>query len=360
MRRLLILYLWLIPLISSGQDPRLSFFNEQEGPDLQDLFADSTLIADLVDLKAEIRMGMLDLSDERVSVIRKLNASQIPVVAWLLLPKEKGYWFHSGNVEEAFERYYEVKQWAVKNNLTFSGIGIDLELDMNDIELFENNKFGLFRKVIGRLYSDRKFEESKERYNELIQTIRNDGFSIESYYVPMIRYETERGRTGLQQATGFMDLETDKDIPMLYTSFIGNAYGTLKVLAIDEGLKYVAIGSTGGGFDPTLPSMTWEDLAYDLRLASRVADEIHIFCLEASVEKGFIKRLKEFDFSVDIEEYPEQEKAVHSLVTNVMIISALLSNPTLLFIGVITVLVLLSIGMIKLIGFIRKSIHKHK
>ena len=337
MKQLLFLCAFFLCQMSFAEKPKLSFFNEQEGKELQKLFSDTSLISNLKKLHAEIRMGMLDLSEERIEVLKKLNQAGVPVVAWLLLPKEKGYWFHSGNSKEAFDRYYEIKKWAEDHEIKFSGIGIDLELDMNEIELFKTNKLKLFGRVVGRLYDKEEFLEAKKEYEKLIDVIRKDGFSIESYYIPFIRYETEKGQTALQQASRFMDLQTDKDIPMLYTSFMGNPYGVLKELAISENLQYVAIGSTGGGFDPSMPSMTWGDLAYDLRLVSKTAKEIHIFCLEASVQKGFIPKLIDFNYDVPVEPHPEQIKKVESLKNSVMRISTILSYPTITIFGVVLV-----------------------
>ena len=248
--------------LAIAQRPTISFFNEQEGKDLQILFSDTTLIPSLQRMNTQIRMGMLDLSPQRVAVLQQLNEAKIPVIAWLLLPKEEGYWFHSGNAERAFERYQEVKKWAQNNDIQFDGIGIDIEFDFTEIDLVKNNKLKFLQRAFARLYKKEEFLAAKEKYEKLINTIRKDSFTIESYYIPFFRKESEKGRTALQQATRFMDLETDKDIPMIYTSFIGNPYGMLTVLATEENLKYVAIGSTGGGIDPTLPRMSWEDLAY--------------------------------------------------------------------------------------------------
>ncbi len=334
MKKLLILILFITFQPVFAVKPKISFFNEQEGKALKNLFADSSLILNLKKLNAEIRMGLLDLSPERAEVLKSLNKANIPVVAWLLLPKEKGYWFHSGNSKDAFERYYEVTNWAKKNGIKFSGIGIDLELDMNDLELYKTNKFKLFGKLIGRLYAKDEFLASKKQYEKLIATMKKDGFRVESYYIPVIKYETAKGRTAIQQVSRFMDLQTDKDIPMLYTSLMGNPYGTLKLLAIDDNLKSVALGSTGGGFDPSLNSMKWDDLAYDLRLASKTANELHIFCLEAAVEKGFIPRLIDFDYGVPVKEYPEQLIKVKSKIDGVMRLSAILSYPTLTIISI--------------------------
>jgi hypothetical protein len=352
MRRLIFVCALFVSLASQAEKPKLSFFNEQDGKELQKLFSDTTLIPNLKKLQAEIRMGMLDLNEERAEVLKRLNEANIPVVAWLLLPKEQGYWFHSGNSNAAFNRYYEIRKWAEDHGIQFSGIGIDLELDMNELELFKTNKLKLFGRVLGRLYDKEEYLEAKRQYGKLIDVIRKDGFPIESYYVPVVRYETERGHTALQQATRFMDLQTDKDIPMLYTSFMGNPYGVLKDLAIDKNLRYVAIGSTGGGFDPSLPSMTWDNLAYDLRLASKTAKEIHIFCLEASVQKGFIPRLVDFDYDVPVQSYPEQVNTVKSQTDVVMRISTILSYPTL----TIFVIVLVLGGIVWLVYFLVKRV----
>lgn len=79
--------------------------------------------------------------------------------------------------------------------------------------------------------------------------------------------------------------------------------------------------------------MTWDDLAFDLRHVAGTAQEIHIFSLEGAVEKGFLPKLIDFDFSVPIKKYPEQLKEVDSLKSAVAMISKLMSYPTLLIIG---------------------------
>lgn len=341
-----------------ASNPQLSFFNEQHAEDLEKLFSDTTLIPNLKKLNAQIRMAMLDLSPERAKVLKRLNEAGIPVVAWLLLPKEKGYWFHGGNSQQAFERYDEIKEWAKKNGVQFSGIGIDLEIDINDLDLFKSNKWNLLGKVVYRLYDKSSFLEGQEEYKKLIEKIRKDGYTVESYYIPYVKHEVAKGRTSLQQASKIMDIETDKDIPMIYTSFMGEPYGSLKVLALDEKLEYLALGSAGGGFDPSLPSMTWEELAYDLRLASQVAKEIHIFCLEATVEKGYFPRLIDFDYSVPVEIYPEQVEIVHGKINKIMWVSTIFSYPTLVILSLLLIFGFILWLSYRLVRVIIKSILK--
>ena len=77
--------------------PRLTFFCELEADALETLFADSSVIDNLVTLEASVSLGILDLSPGRAAVVRRLNEAGIPVIAWQLLPKEQGYWFNLGN-----------------------------------------------------------------------------------------------------------------------------------------------------------------------------------------------------------------------------------------------------------------------
>jgi hypothetical protein len=337
---LLSLYLLIIAQLSYTQKPVLSFFNEMEGAALKKLFTDTTIIPELKNLNAQVRMGMLDTSRERKEILQSLNKAGVPVVAWLLLPKEKGYWFHSKNGPQAIARYHEIKQWADRNQIVFSGIGLDLELDINDIDLVKNHKVKLIGTIISRLYDKKQVAAGRKIYDSLVNEIRNDGYKVESYYVPFIRYENEKGRTALQQVSGFLDIKTDTDIPMLYSSFMGNGYGLLKVLAKDENVKSVAIGSTGGGFDTTLPSMQWQDLVHDIQYASSFADEIHIFSLEGAVQKGFLPKIKTINFSATVAADPAQEKEVRKLKLNVLTLSSVLSYPTLLIIGILLLLTL--------------------
>ena len=165
---LAVLWLLIIALRTSAQTPTLSFFNELDGKSDEALFADTSLIPTLQQLHAQIRMGMLDLNPSRASVVRQLNRAGIPVVAWLLLPKDQGYWFNSRNAAAAEQRYQEVKKWAGENGLVFQGYGLDLELDYNDLVLWKNHKLKLIGKLILRLYDKASVEKGREEYQALI------------------------------------------------------------------------------------------------------------------------------------------------------------------------------------------------
>ena len=96
--------------------PNLTLACELAPEPLKELFANKELIDDLKTLKAGISLGILDFSPERVEVVRQLNKAGIPVTAWLLLPKEQGYWFNRDNSYEAIGRYGQLKPGRLKTN----------------------------------------------------------------------------------------------------------------------------------------------------------------------------------------------------------------------------------------------------
>lgn len=338
-RKVGVLLFIVMPFISPA-NPILSFFNEMKGLRLQELFKDSTLIPTLQQLHAEVRMGILDLTAERATVIKRLNQAGIPVVAWLLLPPEKGYWFNSRNGQQAIERYQEIKQWADQEGLLFKGIGIDLELDINDANLIRSHPWKLLMKLPPRLYDKSVIKEGQEVYAKLIALIKKDGYPLESYYASFIKDETANGTTSIQQLSRFLDVKVEKEIPMLYSSFMGNPDGLIKVYGIDIHAQAIALGSTGGGVDTTLPVLSWDQLAHDIRLASSTATEIHIFSLEGCVEHGYLQRLVGFDYSVPVPIQPQQVEAIKKLQKNVIRASDILSHPNLLFGSLLLILVL--------------------
>jgi hypothetical protein len=333
----ILLFLTIVINSFAQPKPKISFFNEMKSGPLMELFRDSSVVEDLQFLNAEIRMGIMDISTERAEIIRMLTRKGIPVVAWLLLPEEEGYWFHAGNGSQAIARYSEVKRWADSHGIQLSGIGIDLELDYNDIITARNNPWSLLWQLPPRLYSKTEIEDGRKKYAELISMIKADGYMVESYYASFVKDETAAGNTSLQQLTKFLDIKTDREIPMLYSSFIGNADGLLEVYGREAGVKTVALGSTGGGIDTTLNTLTWEELAHDMNMSSRFADEIHIFSLEGAVEKGYLKKMKNFQFNNQVVPDPHQIEEVRDLRRFFTGLSNVLSYPTLLFIGLILI-----------------------
>ena len=241
---LLLLLLAVIFKTVSGGKPRISFFCELNGKEFSELLSDTALLKQLEDMQVSIRAGLHDFSPERTATLQKLNEAGIPVYAWLLLPEEDGYWFNMTNGDKALKRYQDFIEWTRNNNLKWEGIGIDLELDINDAKLAIQHPWKLAWKIYKRLYDNKSLKAGKEKYQSLIAEMKADGYSVESYIIPFIFDERAKGTASLQKLMGIVDIETESEIPMLYTSAMGNP-GIIPLYHRDK--MPIALGSTGGG-----------------------------------------------------------------------------------------------------------------
>lgn len=279
--------------------PHLTFFCELEAGPLQELFARQDVVNDLVDLQANVSLALLDLSTERAAVVRHLNETGIPVTAWQLLPKEQGYWFNASNVHQAATRYGEFKTWTAEHGLRWAAIGVDIEPDMREAELLGAEKRRLVHTLLPRAFDYERMRRAQSDYNLLLAQMRIDGYIVESYVSPVILDERKAGSTLLRRISGLVDVSVDREVPMLYSSFLRpRGAGTLWSYAPD--VQAIAVGSTGGGVSVAgadqIRPLGWDELTRDLRLARRWVNDVYIFSLEGCVRQGFLAPLKNFDW----------------------------------------------------------------
>lgn len=355
MRRLILLLSISLALNYSvllGNNPRISFFCELPESEFSALFADSALISELTEMKVALRIGLHDFGMDRTITIRRLNQAGIPLYAWLLLPEEEGYWFNMNNAEKAEKRYQDFKKWTSGNQLKWEGIGLDMELDINDAKLLMTSPWKFAWKAYKRLYDNKSLKTASGSYQKLISEMKADGYKVESYIIPFLFEERAAKTTSLQKLIGLVDIETDSEIPMSYTSLTDNP-AIIPLYHRDN--MPVALGSTGGGVKIEgfeLAGLTWNKLERDLLIASKLTDEIHVFCLETSVQKGFLEKIKNLDFSreaPDISAQIEKQTKTNRFTRSVLVI---LDHPFLLTLAVILILSGVLFGIYKLISLI--------
>lgn len=346
------IFLILSLTLAYAVKPHFSFFCELQGKEFSELFADSALINQLVKMKVAVRIGLHDFSPERTMTIQKLNQAGIPIVAWLLLPEEEGYWFNMYNGAKAEKRYADFKAWTAENNLKWEGIGIDLELDINDAKLAISHPLQLAWKAYKRLYDDQSIEEGKEVYQRLVSTMKNDGYTVESYLIPFIYEERAKKTTSAQKLMGIIDIKTDIEIPMLYTSALNNP---AIIPVYHQKNMPVALGSTGGGVKiegVELKAITWDNLERDILIASQFTNEIHIFCLETSVQQNFLTKIESIDFSQktpDIQSEITKQQKINRAIGFIFVI---FDHPFLLMVVFLAVVALISWGLYRLVRMI--------
>jgi hypothetical protein len=279
--------------------PSLTFFCELEPVPLQELFSRKEVIRQLKTLQAYVSLGLLDLSQKRASIVRQLNAENIPVTAWLLLPKEQGYWFNLENASLAINRYNEFASWSAENGLKWSGVGLDIESDIQLIQAILRERHNGLKKFLPKLLNGARVKKASADYQHLVAQIRSDGYYVESYQIPFILDERKAGSSIMQRLAGLVDLDVDREVLMLYSSFM-RPFGAGLICEYGSGACGIGVGNTGGGVkmegfqEPDY--LDWAELERDLRLAYRNTPNLYIFSLEGCVQHGFMEKLKEIDW----------------------------------------------------------------
>jgi hypothetical protein len=176
----------------SSSRPELTFACELDPARLTALFADSSVIEDLLALGARVTLMLSDFSDERAGVVQRLNAAGIPVVGIPLLPLAQGYYFTADNAAEAAGRYQEWRAWTRRHGLTWQGVGLDIEPDARIYQQIMDNPWGLVPMLVPRLFDRARPERSRAAYAELVDQIHADGWTVENYQFPLIALAAAR------------------------------------------------------------------------------------------------------------------------------------------------------------------------
>ncbi len=278
---------------------RLTFFVELEAPALDRLLGQTHVIAGLRRRGAAISMAMLDRSPARASAMRTLAEAGVPVTAWILADPADGYWLGVDNAAKAGECYRRVRDWAIAERLQIETIGLDIELPRADAVSLANHGLRALRRMARRRRTRRRVSQATEQYARLVGEIRRDGFLVETYQLPLIVDERLARSTAIQRTFGLVDVVSDREVLMLYRSYLPRLLGPAVVNAYGANADAIAVGVTGGGVEELLcddgQHLDFEQVLIDLRRARRYTDELYIFSLEGCVASGYFERLIDAD-----------------------------------------------------------------
>lgn len=278
---------------------RLTFFCELGAEPLQALFADPAVLEHLVALRASVSLGILDLSAERAAVARRLHEAGVPVIAWQLLPAEQGYWFNLDNAPQAAARYVAFRQWTAEHQLIWNGVGLDIEPDLHELRRLLARGWRELPALLRRLRRSERLSQARAAYGALVARIREDGYRVDTYQLPLIVDERQARSTLLQRLLGVVDLPADREVLMLYSSFV-RPHGVSLLESYGAQAGSIGVGSTGGGVElpgaGSAPPLSWDELSRDLRWARLRCADLHVFSLEGCVRQGFLARLRSFDW----------------------------------------------------------------
>ena len=270
----------------------ITFFHEQPSAAAEELFRDGSVAEFLAQNGFGVAMGMIDLTATRARIVRDLEARGVPVTAWLLLDRRDGYWLNADNAERAEHRWHETLAWAEREGLQLSRVGLDVEWPHRDGEALMRRPLATVVRLVRTRRSAATVATAERRYAQLVTAIRATGRRVESYQFPFIVDERRAATTLLRRVCGLLDLDVDREVLMLYATYLGNPV----VGAYIEDAEGVGLGVTGGGVFAEDPRekrnlLTWTDLEAQMRCAQELGKPVYIFSLEGCVWAGMLPQL---------------------------------------------------------------------
>ena len=84
-----------------------------------------------------------------------------------------------------------------------------------------DNPWGLVPMLASRLRDHARVARARAAHAALVDRIHADGWPVENYQFPFIADERRAHSTLLQRLMGLVDVRTDREVWMQYTSFVG-------------------------------------------------------------------------------------------------------------------------------------------
>lgn len=277
---------------------RLSFFNEQDVDALTALVSQREVRARLRELDAVVTVGVRDLSEARADAVKTLRDDGVRVSAWLLLPKEHGYFATHDNGAQVAARVDAFRSWSQQYALQFERVGFDFEPDVRELDTLFKSPVAALAKWAGRSRDRARREAALTMYGALVERLKSDGVEVESYQFPLLADDRLAGSHFFQRFSSSLDVPVHREVLMAYSSLLGPV-GAGLLASYSPDARAIAVGSTGGGIDP-LPKLSWHEFERDLRVAAQAVREVAVFSLEGCVENDWLLRLVEFDWSAPV------------------------------------------------------------
>jgi hypothetical protein len=312
-----------VRVTAPAEHPQLNFACEMETAALQSLFSDPDVIRDLRQLHAGVTLSLIDLSPGRAQVVRQLNSAGIPVTAWLALPGQQGYYLNASNAAQAEVRFTEFQKWTIDSGLRWSGIGLDIEPNLQEFTSIGRAASGAFK----RLVDPNTVTRARIAYRVFIARIEASGYRVETYQFPFIADEREVHSTLLERLFGIVDVRGDDEVLMLYSSFNRTADSAL-IWQYGPSAQRIVVGITAGDPQPGVRrgTLSWEELSHDVIVASHFSPVVGIYNLEGCVRRGLLPQLIALDWSQPVIISADQNRQVIRLRARVQAVLWTLSR----------------------------------
>jgi hypothetical protein len=286
----------------SGSPPEIAFACCDKGiEEMQSLFNDQNVVASLNELHAEVAVAISDFSPDRAAVVRRLNQAGIPVVAWIVLAKEEGYFLNADNSAAAMVRIAAFEKWTAEKGLKWVAVGLDIEPNFAELAALKAHRWHLISTLIRRSLDGRRIERARDEYSRLIAELQSRGYAVQTYQMPYLPAEHSVHSTILDRLFGTVDVHGNREYLMLYTN-VARPIGAAMIWSLGRKAQGISVGSTDGEATPGVGSgpLDWDEFSRDLIVASHYSRQIGVYDLEGCVRHGFLPLLKTMDWSKSV------------------------------------------------------------
>lgn len=272
--------------------PSLIFTTTLPGHELLALLERPGVCAHLHDMRAGVAIGLGVLDADTAQAARVLLAADIPTVAWLMLPPESGYALGLRNYPQASEYYHAFQHWARAEDLHFSAIGLEI-VAPPDVARLEDLTT---RHIIERLWLGREnalYEPARNAFVELFAAIRQDGYEVHTYQLPVIADDRRAGTTLIQRSLDIVDLPADVEVLLCSSNvpfrWLRHDLGGALIASYGPAADAIGIGGIDDEIDDgERNSLPWHAIERDLLLANEYTDTVYVESLEGCVQRDLL------------------------------------------------------------------------
>jgi hypothetical protein len=285
-----------------GIEPQLGFACCDQGiAQMRALFADPATVPALRDLHAQVAVAIADFSPERAQVVRMLNQHGIPVIAWMMLPREQGIYLSADNAAAAASRVAEFERWTAENGLHWSAVGLDIEPNFGELGALRNHRWRLLATLLRNSLNSKRIERARQAYTALIRQLQSQGYVVQTYAMPYVPAERAAGSTLPDRLLGTVDVRGNEEYVMLYTSY-ARPIGAAMIWSVGPHAQAISVGVTDGPSPAGVGSgpLDWDKFSRDLIVASHFTHHIGVYNLEGCVRQGFLPRLETMNWGASV------------------------------------------------------------
>ncbi|MEU9019398.1 hypothetical protein [Actinomadura sp. NPDC048394] len=234
---------------------------------------------------------------DAASLVRKANGLGVPVIAWIVVPSDKGYWAYEGNAPTMTDAVKAWASWKNAERLRFASVALDQEFSSQNLRTYTTDltggKLGELAVWMNGNIDPAKQCKALRDYRDLISWAHDRGIAVTAAEAPMVVDDLHDGNLALQDALDIAGSSPgyDQTYLMAYRSGVAES-------GVDPGSAYVSSyytdmqkyfgkgGQASLGVGGQKPYDTLTPLVDDVRmLAGLGARQIPIYSLESTVGK---------------------------------------------------------------------------